>query len=298
MTAERERIEEMAALAAAGGASGTERAELDALAAADPEVRALVREYGDAASLMALALDEPRPPARVLDAVRQRVRGRTPVLGAQTVPASVPEGRRGGGAPVVPIDSRRGRKPSPTVVAAVVIPLAAAAAFAVLWMRARDAGEEAAGAIAELAKKLDEAERRERLAAGAMVAAQKKVEQLQGSFESLATPHLQLATVKAAAPDSPTIKVLSDPENRRWVVMAFDLPPIPSDKDYQLWFMPEKGDPISAGLLAPGPGGSQFGTIAIPPDLQNIAGAAISLEPKGGSPAPTKDQIKAGGPFI
>ncbi len=292
MSAERERIEEMAALAAAGGASGTERAELDALAAADPEVRALAREYGDAAALMALALDEPKPPARVLDAVRQRVRGRTPAVGAPVVD------RGGGGAPVVPIDSRRGRKPSPAMVAAVAVPLAAAAAFAVLWVKARGASEEAAGAVAELAKKLDEAERRERLAAGAMVAAQNKLEQLQGSFDSLATPHLQLSTAKGATPDAPTIKVLIDPENRRWVVMAFDLPPIPSDKDYQLWFMPEKGDPVSAGILGPGPGGSQFGTIAIPPDLKNIAGAAISLEPKGGSPKPTKDQIKAGGPWI
>ncbi|HEY8144627.1 MAG TPA: anti-sigma factor [Kofleriaceae bacterium] len=293
MSAERERIEEMAALAAAGGASGTERAELDALAAADPEVRALAREYGDAAALMALALDEPKPPARVLDAVRQRVRGRTPVMGAPVVDRG-----GGGGAPVVPIGSRRGRKPSPTMVAAVGLSLAAAAAFAILWMKARGAGEEAAGAVAELAKKLDEAERRERLAAGAMVAAQKKLEQLQGSFESLATPHLQLATAKAETPDAPTIKVLVDPENRRWVVMAFDLPPIPSDKDYQLWFLPEtKGAaPVSAGILAPGPGGSQFGTIPIPPDLKNIKGAAISLEPKGGSPAPT--DVKAGGPWI
>ena len=115
----------------------------------------------------------------------------------------------------------------------------------------------------------------------------------------VATPHLELATVKRppdAKPDDPTVKVLVDPENRRWVVMAFDLPPIPSDKDYQLWFMPEKGDPVSAGLLAPGPGGSQFGTIAIPSDLKNIKGAAISLEPKGGSPKPT--DVKAGGPFI
>ena len=298
MTAERERIEELAALAAAGGATGTERAELDALAAADPEVRALAREYGDAAALMALALDEPAPPARVLDAVRQRVRGRTPVPGSVPVPE-----RRGGsspaGAPVVPIDSRRGRKPSPTMVAAVVVSLAAAAAFAFLWMKARGETRDAAGAIAELASKLDEAQRRERLAAGAMVAAQKKVEQLQGSLDAVATPHLQLVTAKEPKKaDAPTIKVLVDPENRRWVVMAFDLPPIPSDKDYQLWFLPaSKGaKPVSAGILAPGPGGSQFGTIAIPSDLAKIDGAAISLEPKGGSPQPT--DVKAGGPWI
>lgn len=288
MSAERERIEELAALAAAGGATGSERAELDAAAAADPEVRALVREYGDAASLMALALDEPAPPARVLESVRQRVRGRTPI--------ATPVVDRPGSAPVVPIGSGR-RKPSATAIAAVGLSLAAAAAFALLWLRARDEGADAAALVAGLEAKLDEAERRERLAAGAMVAAQKKLEQLQGSLESVATPHLELKTVKAVAPDKPSIKVLVDPKNRRWVVMAFDLPPIPSDKDYQLWFMLEKGDPVSAGLLAPGPGGSQFGTIPIPRDLENIKGAAISLEPKGGSPAPTLDQIQAGGDF-
>lgn len=290
MTAERDRIEELAALAAAGGATGSERAELDAAAAADPEVRALAREYGDASSLMALALDEPAPPARVLEAVRQRVRGRTPI--------ATPVVDRPGSAPVVPIGSAR-RKPSATAITAVALPLVAAAAFAFLWLRERDAREDAADVLAGLEKKLDEAERRERLAAGAMVAAQKKLEQLEHSLESVATPHLQLATARAATPDAATIKVLVDPENRRWVVMAFDLPPIPSDKDYQLWFLPDKNaPPVSAGLLAPGPGGSQFGAIAIPADLKNIKGAAISLEPKGGSPKPTADQIKAGGPFI
>jgi len=285
---ERDRIEELAALAAAGGLTGTERAELDAAAAADAEIRALVREYGDAASLMALALDEPAPPARVLESVRQRVRGRTPAPG-------VPVVERAGSAPVVPIERARRRKPTPLMVAAVAVPLAAAAAFALLWLRERGAVEEAADALAGLEKKLDESQRRERLSAGAMVAALKKVEQLQGSLETMATPHLELKNVKSE-PDKPRVKVLVDPENQRWVVMAFDLPPIPSDKDYQLWFMPEKGNPIPAGLLAPGPGNTQFGTISIPANVTNIKGAAISLEPKGGSKQPT--DVKTGGPFI
>lgn len=288
---DRERIEELAALAAAGAATGTERAELDHLAAEDPEVRQLVREMGDAAALMALALDEPAAPDRVLESVRQRVRGRTPATGAPVV-----ERERTG--PVVPIERGRRGKPSPAMVAAVALPLAAAAAFALLWLRERGENEDAAENLAGLEKKLDEAERRERLAAGAMVAAEKKLEQLRGSLEAMATPHLQLATVTGAAPEKRTIKVLRDPENRRWVVMAFDLPPLPSDKDYQLWLMPDKGDPVPAGLLVPGPGNTQFGTIAIPSSVTNIKGAAISLEPKGGSPAPTEGQIKVNGDLI
>jgi anti-sigma-K factor RskA len=292
---DRERIEELAALAAAGAATGTERAELDHLAAEDPEVRQLVREMGDAAALMALALDEPAPPDRVLESVRQRGRGRTPVTGAPVV-----DRERTG--PVVPIERGRRGKPSPAMVAAVAVPLAAAAAFALLWLRERGENQQAVRTAAEnlagLEKKLDEAERRERLAAGAMVAAEKKLEQLRGSLEALATPHLELATVEAKAPDQPTIKVLQDPENRRWVVLAFDLPPLPPGKDYQLWFMPDKGNPVPAGLLAPGPGNTQFGTIAIPATVTNIKGAAISLEPKGGSTTPTMDQIKVNGDLI
>lgn len=281
---DRERIEELAALAAAGAATGSERAEVDSLAAADPEVRALARAYGDAASMMALALDEPAPPAQVLETVRQRVKGRTPV--------ATPVVDR----PVLPFTPRR-KKRSPLLIASIAVPLAAAAAFAFLWMQERGERQDAAEILAGLEKKLDEAQRRERLAAGAMVAAQRKVEQLEGSLDTMATPHLELATVKPG-PEAPTIKILVDPENRRWVVLAFDLPPAPSDRDYQLWFMPEKGDPVSAGLLEPGPGQSQFGTIAIPADLKNVKGAAISLEPKGGSKTPTADQIKTGGPFI
>jgi anti-sigma-K factor RskA len=288
---DRERIEELAALAAAGAATGTERAELDHLAAEDPEVRQLVREMGDAAALMALALDEPAPPDRVLESVRQRVRGRTPVTGAPVVD-------REQTGPVVPIERGRRGKPSPAMVAAVAVPLAAAAAFALLWLRERGENDDAAENLAGLEKKLDEAERRERLAAGAMVAAEKKLAQLAGSLEALATPNLQLVTVEGAAPEKRTIKVLRDPENRRWVVLAFDLPPLPSDKDYQLWFMPDKGNPIPAGLLAPGPGNTQFGTISIPANVTNIKGAAISLEPKGGSKTPTMDQIKVHGDLI
>ena len=289
---DRDRIEELAALAAAGALTGTERAELDAMAAADPEVRALVREYGDAASLMALALDEPVAPPRVLESVRMRVRGRTPAPGVPVVE------RAGSVAPVVPIDRGRRGKPSPAMIAAVAVPLAAAAAFALLWLRERGAVEDVAGKLAGLEKKLDESQRRERLTKGALVVAQNKVEELEGPLETVATPHLELATVKAAAPDQPSIKVLSDPKNRRWVVMAFDLPPIPKEKDYQLWFMPQKGDPIPAGLLAPGPGNTQFGTISIPASVTNIKGAAISVEPKGGSKVPTVEQIKVHGDLI
>jgi anti-sigma-K factor RskA len=282
---DRDRIDELAALAAAGSATATERAELDSLAAADPEVRALVRSYGDAAALLALSLDEPRPPPAVLETTRQRVRGRTPIA-TPAVPA--PAG-------VIPLAPRRG-KPSAVVIAAIAIPLAAAAAFAFLWLRARGEGVELGGVVAGLERDLDEANRRERLAAGAMVAAQKKLEELQGAFDSLATPHLRLATVKSQA-DAPTIKILVDPEKRNWVVLAFNLPPAPSDRDYQLWFMREK-DVVSAGLLLPGPGGSLFGVVPIPAEVGSPKGAAISLEPKGGSATPTEDQIKVGGPLI
>jgi len=82
-----------------------------------------------------------------------------------------------------------------------------------------------------------------------------------------------------------TVKVFVDPQQRRWLVLAFELPPVP-DKDYQLWFVPDGGAPISAGLLEPGPDGVLGATPVVPPGVGRVR-PAVSLEPRGGSAAPT-----------
>ena len=72
----------------------------------------------------------------------------------------------------------------------------------------------------------------------------------------------------------------------RWVVIS-DLPPPPKGKVYQLWFLTNKKEAISAGLIPTDDNGHGFKVLNIPGNIAPIAAAAITLEPEGGSQTPT-----------
>jgi len=86
------------------------------------------------------------------------------------------------------------------------------------------------------------------------------------------------------APDS-SAKVYWDVQGNRWVVTA-DLPPAPEGKVYQLWFVTPSAK-ISAGLISPDKSGHGFSVVHFPSNAAQLAAAAITLEPEGGSEQPT-----------
>jgi anti-sigma-K factor RskA len=86
-------------------------------------------------------------------------------------------------------------------------------------------------------------------------------------------------------PDAGVARVLAGAGGRRWLVIALDLPSV-AGHDYQLWFGPETGAPVSAGLLRPDLPGVLDAVTTVPATLGRVR-PAISLEPSGGSPAPT-----------
>lgn len=76
--------------------------------------------------------------------------------------------------------------------------------------------------------------------------------------------------------------------SRGLVFTATNLPALPADRIYQLWYLPPQGAPVSAGLLAPDPSGQVTARLDVPATLSvPVAGLAVSLEPAGGVPAPT-----------
>lgn len=87
-----------------------------------------------------------------------------------------------------------------------------------------------------------------------------------------------------AAPTS-AARVYWNESSKQWVVAA-DLPPAPEGKVYQLWFVTPQAK-ISAGLLKTDNRGHGFAVVNVPANVTNIAAAAITLEPAGGSPQPT-----------
>ena len=91
-----------------------------------------------------------------------------------------------------------------------------------------------------------------------------------------------------AAGSVPMATVVVDAEGHAYVT-AGDMPPLPSDRTYQLWSL-EDGTPVSVGLLGPDPANH---TIAIGVD-GNVHQMAITTEPAGGSATPTSAPVASG----
>jgi hypothetical protein len=75
---------------------------------------------------------------------------------------------------------------------------------------------------------------------------------------------------------------------RGLLIVANDLPVPPPGRIYQVWIIPEKAQPISAGLL--GERGSGRGMLIVPPPTGAAAGpvtVAVTDEPPGGLAAPS-----------
>jgi anti-sigma-K factor RskA len=102
-----------------------------------------------------------------------------------------------------------------------------------------------------------------------------------------------IAMVGDEAPEA-NAKVVWDTKANQWVIYIFNLPPPPSDKQYQLWYV-TKNAKISAWVFSTDEGGRSVLKLTLPPEaLAGLAATAVTLEPKGGSPQPTgKFYLKA-----
>jgi anti-sigma-K factor RskA len=71
------------------------------------------------------------------------------------------------------------------------------------------------------------------------------------------------------------------------VVVGSDLPSIAEDRVFQLWLIPAKGAPQPAGLFHADPAGEFVHVSTEPVDTSAVAAVAVTVEPRGGSKAPT-----------
>jgi len=74
---------------------------------------------------------------------------------------------------------------------------------------------------------------------------------------------------------------------RKWIVFIENLPAVPNDRSYQLWFVPPTGNPVSAQVFNTKANGSAEFQISVPPEVTTLMAAAVTVEPAGGSPLPT-----------
>jgi hypothetical protein len=114
---------------------------------------------------------------------------------------------------------------------------------------------------------------------------ERRLQTTERQLQVFRSPQFKTVTL-AGTPAHPTAhaRVLFNRANHRVYLDVQELPPLPADKQYQLWAL-DKGKPIDAGVLAT--------TTAAGDDLQqmkDIASAqtfAMTIEPTGGSAGPT-----------
>lgn len=119
------------------------------------------------------------------------------------------------------------------------------------------------------------------------VALQREVRQVTAERDAaraeLAVYRIEAANGQASA------QILYLPHRQQAILDARNLPPLGPGQVYQVWLIPEGGQPQGVGIFRDPSGVAAFGG-----DLSRYQGLAITIEPGYGSPAPTSDPVLAG----
>jgi anti-sigma-K factor RskA len=92
---------------------------------------------------------------------------------------------------------------------------------------------------------------------------------------------------------APVATAFVDSKSGRAIIRGAAMPPLSTGRVYQLWFVNQADKPVSGGVFtaeAAARGASQLG----PPSLKDSVVLAITVEPEGGSPAPTTTPLAYG----
>lgn len=108
-------------------------------------------------------------------------------------------------------------------------------------------------------------------------------------------PGLNLVALKETKDSPPAAGhiLLSRPTGKA-LFYAFDLPPVPADKTYELWWITEKEGPVKAGLFRPDERGLGSIDATIPAEAGAIQAAAVTIEAAGGVPKPQGPMVLIG----
>lgn len=219
--------------------------------------------YGEVAAALALALPQSDPSSALKDRV----------LRAAMRPRALPLSEDGRRAPTPLRGLRRWGMNLSSLVAALALLVAAGSTFWALSLRAEVQAQQAR--IQTLSVR---AENYQRVAA-VLQAADTQIRVLQGTD---------------TAP-SAFGRVYIDPESSEGMLMVRNLPPLPQGQVYQLWVNGADGRRQSAGVLTwTDRQGNGYTLIKCPETLARWQSFGVTLEPSGGSPAPTGPRFLGG----
>ena len=135
--------------------------------------------------------------------------------------------------------------------------------------------------------------------------AEVRASEAQQQYERVRHSYLTIASVLASretriadlqAPNStPAVwgRIWTDPSSGQGMMMAQGLPPPDSAHVYQVWLV--RGDQrVSAGYLYQVGGGAHYSILQAPGSLADYQRVGVTLEPAGGSSAPTTPRVIGG----
>jgi anti-sigma-K factor RskA len=128
-----------------------------------------------------------------------------------------------------------------------------------------------------------------------VAAKEAQLEEVREIVATLTAKDAQRVTLVAAkTPPQPQGKAIYVRDRGHLIFIASDLPQLPPARAYELWLIPKAGSPLPAGVFKPDAHGSA--TIVNPPLPAGTEAKAfaITVEPEGGSTAPTSTPIMLG----
>jgi len=277
----RDEIRDDLPLYALGALDAEERAAVEVALAGDAELARELREWTELVGLMALDAPDAAPPdskAKLL----ARVHG-----DAAATAASRKVARRRLGGWMLP-------------VAAAAAALLAIAGYREIGFRA----ERRRVAETFVALQHGLAEARGDLAKVSATLAQSQSDAnslriaLARAEEALAVvqqPNLQMVALKETRDAPPAVgHVLLSPPTGKALFYAFDLPPPPPDKVYELWWITEKDGPVRAAIFQPDARGVGHAEATMPAGSGALQAAAVTVEAAGGMPKPQGPMVLLG----
>jgi anti-sigma-K factor RskA len=275
-----EEYREMLAAYALGALEGPEARALEEHLATCSECGPEAAGWLDTASALALApgAAEPSPElrTRILESVRTIAQPSSSGRTSREVEGYM-EGAQNAGANVIEmkpsVRSRRFASFSFGAIAAAVAILSLTAALLVLWYRFNELQrqyEREHTAVEVLAKQVAE----EREARELMTAPQSRMTLLSGT----------------AAAKEASAKLAFDPQTGRAMLFAYNLPPAPPGKAYQLWYIEDLAHPVPGGVFNTDARGGAVMRDRVPEAGRKASVFAVTLEPQAGTSAPTGDK--------
>ena len=255
-----EAFEELAAGAALGALSESDRALFETHLATCRHCQELLARYGSVAADLPEALPQidasPQLRRRVIEAAR------TDLTSETTTSSSLTSSER-------PMETRRVASRRSTAL--WMLPAAA------LMLVTLGLGYWNYRLQQQLAEQTASAQAREQ----ALVAAAQVRDE---TLAALAGPGREWSLAGTNAAPNAGGLLVEDPDDPRPFLVVYGLPEAQPQRAYQAWVITE-GGPVGAGILEPGKSGVQLSRLEQP--LANARAVAVTMEPIGGSAAPT-----------